>query len=73
MCIRDRCRGDPTGETDGDSKKIRIYKLCSDTDCLDGSWDMIYDEIYMGRVEINANGGNKRRTLYFQADYIFNE
>ena len=40
---------------------------------FDGSWDMIYDEIYMGRVEINANGGNKRRTLYFQADYIFNE
>jgi len=68
-----KCRGDPTGETDGDSKSIRIYKLCSDTDCLDGSWDMIYDEIYMGRVEINANGGNKRRTLYFQADYIFNE
>ena len=68
-----KCRGDPTGETDGDSKKIRIFKLCSDTDCLDGSWDMIYDEIHMGRVEINANGGNKRRTLYFQADYIFNE
>ena len=68
-----RCRDDPTGETDGDSKSIKIYKLCSGTDCLDGSWDMIYDEIYMGRVEINANGGNKRRALYFQADYIFNE
>ena len=68
-----RCRDDPTGETDGDSKSIKIYKLCSGTGCLDGSWDMIYDEIYMGRVEINANGGNKRRALYFQADYIFNE
>ena len=68
-----RCRDDPTGETDGDSKSIKIYKLCSGTDCLDGSWNMIYDEIYMGRVEINANGGNKRRALYFQADYIFNE
>ena len=68
-----KCRDDPTGETDGDSKSIKIYKLCSGTDCLDGSWDMIYDEIYMGRVEINANGGNKRRALYFQADYIFNE
>ena len=33
----------------------------------------IFDELYIGRVEINTNGGNKRRSLYFQADYIFKE
>ena len=35
--------------------------------------DTIIDELYIGRVEINTNGGNKRRSLYFQADYIFKE
>ena len=24
-------------------------------------------------IQINTNGGNKRRALYFQADYIFKE
>jgi hypothetical protein len=29
--------------------------------------------VYIGRVQINTNGGKKRKFLYFQADYIFQE
>ena len=66
-----KCRDNPDGI--GDRKTINVYKICTGTGCLPGSWDMIFDEIYIGRVEINTNAGNKRRTLYFQADYIFKE
>ena len=66
-----KCRDNPDGV--GDRKTINVYKICTGTGCLPGSWDMIFDEIYIGRVEINTNAGNKRRTLYFQADYIFKE
>ena len=31
------------------------------------------DEIYIGRIQINTNGGKKRKFLYFQADYIAKE
>ena len=50
-----------------------FIKFAQVQDVFPGSWDMIFDEIYIGRVEINTNAGNKRRTLYFQADYIFKE
>ena len=60
--------------TDGDTKSIKVFKICATgTGCMSGSSDTIFDELYIGRVEINTNGGNKRRTLYFQADYIFKE
>ena len=66
-----KCRDNADGV--GDRKTINVYKICTGAGCLPGSWDMIFDEIYIGRVEINTNAGNKRRTLYFQADYIFKE
>ena len=69
-----KCKKDPSGETSGDTKSIKIYKICTGGDgCMTGSPVTVFDEIYMGRVEINTNGGNKRRALYFQADYIFKE
>ena len=69
-----KCKKDPSGETLGDTKSIKIYKICTGGDgCMTGSPVTVFDEIYMGRVEINTNGGNKRRALYFQADYIFKE
>ncbi len=69
-----KCRTDPSGDTNGDTKSIKVFKICATgTGCMSGSSDTIFDELYIGRVEINTNGGNKRRTLYFQADYIFKE
>ena len=69
-----KCRTDPSGDTDGDTKSIKVFKICATgTGCMNGSSDTIFDELYIGRVEINTNGGNKRRSLYFQADYIFKE
>jgi hypothetical protein len=69
-----KCRSDPSKVTDGDTKSIKVFKICATgTGCMSGSSDTIFDELYIGRVEINTNGGNKRRSLYFQADYIFKE
>tara|TARA_B100001057_G_scaffold93749_1_gene90115 strand:- start:224 stop:910 length:687 start_codon:yes stop_codon:yes gene_type:complete len=68
-----KCRKDPSGETDGDTKSVKVFKICTGDGCMAGSPATVFDEIYMGRVEINTNGGNKRRALYFQADYIFKE
>ena len=69
-----KCRTDPSGDTNGDTKSIKVFKICATgTGCMSGSSDTIFDELYIGRVEINTNGGNKRRSLYFQADYIFKE
>ena len=68
-----KCRQDPSGDTDGDTKSVRVYKICTGDGCMPGSPSTVFDEIYIGRVEINTNGGNKRRSLYFQADYIFKE
>ena len=68
-----KCRQDPSGDTDGDTKSVRVYKICTGDGCMPGSPSTVFDEIYIGRVEINTNGGNKRRSLYFQADYIFRE
>ena len=68
-----KCRQDPSGDTDGDTKSVKVYKICTGDGCMPGSSATVFDEIYMGRVEINTNGGNKRRSLYFQADYIFKE
>lgn len=57
-----------------DIKSVKIYKICqSGADCLVTTSNLIRDEMYMGRVQINTNGGKKRKFLYFQADYIFKE
>ena len=63
-----KCRQDLSGDTDGDTKSVKVYKICTGDDCMPGSSATFFDEIYMGRVEINTNGGNKRRSLYFQAE-----
>ena len=52
-----KCRQDPSGDTDGDTKSVRVYKICTGDGCMPGSPSTVFDEIYIGRVEIN--GGNK--------------
>jgi|TARA_Y100000294_G_C8515021_1_gene320447 Tfp pilus assembly protein PilV len=57
-----------------DIKSVKIYKICkSGTGCLIPTSDIVRDEVYIGRIQINTNGGKKRKFLYFQADYIFQE
>ena len=57
-----------------DIKSVKIYKICkSGSGCLAPTSDAVRDEMYIGRVQINTNGGKKRKFLYFQADYIFQE
>ena len=57
-----------------DIKSVKIYKICkSGTGCLTPTSLLLRDELFIGRVQINTNGGKKRKFLYFQADYIFRE
>ena len=57
-----------------DIKSVKIYKICeTGAGCLATTSDLVRDELYIGRVQINTNGGKKRKFLYFQADYIFRE
>ncbi len=57
-----------------DIKSVKIYKICkSGTGCLIPTSDIVRDEVYIGRVQINTNGGKKRKFLYFHADHIFQE
>jgi len=62
-----------------DLKSVKIYKICkSGSNCIQGGQEgipatKIEDEIYIGRIQINTNGGKKRKFLYFQADYIFKQ
>ena len=56
-----------------DIKSVKVFKIC-DNCALKPVADLnLKDEMYIGRIQINTNGGNKRRFLYFQADYILNE
>ena len=57
-----KCRNDK------DIKRVQIYRICAD--CSDLSNETVTDEaLFIGRVQINTNGGKKRRYLYFQSDY----
>tara|TARA_B100000941_G_C28465510_1_gene533285 strand:+ start:456 stop:1202 length:747 start_codon:yes stop_codon:yes gene_type:complete len=60
-------------KNDNDVKSVKVYKICSDSDCIQNPKISNNDEIYIGRIQINTNGGKKRRFLYFQADYIARE
>ncbi len=68
-----KCRKDGTGTND--IKSIEVFKVCGTAggDCLLGSGTITSDEMYIGRIQINTNGGKKRKVLYFQADYIYKE
>ena len=58
-----------------DIKSVEVFKICNDTSvgCKHTVTysDHVYDETYIGRVQINTNNGKKKKILYFQADYIY--
>ncbi len=47
-----------------DKKKLKIFKIC-DTGC-DVAYKDYFDQIYIGRVEVNLNSSTKKKVLYFQ-------
>tara|TARA_Y100000992_G_scaffold265989_1_gene203665 strand:- start:1399 stop:1995 length:597 start_codon:yes stop_codon:yes gene_type:complete len=57
-----RCRG--TNET----RQFQVFKICK-SGCSNTNTNIQDLEIYIGRVQINLNDGNKRKYLYFQSDY----
>ena len=48
-----------------DIKSVKIYKICeTGAGCLATTSDLVRDELYIGRVQINTNGGKKRKFLF---------
>ena len=52
-----------------DIKNVKVFQICRWNHC-DYKNESVYDDgLFIGRVQINMNGGKKRRFLYFTADY----
>ena len=52
-----------------DTKRIKVFKMCKWTTCPLTSDNVFDDAMFITRVQINMNDGNKRKYLYFQNDY----
>ena len=52
-----------------DVKTVRLFRICKWADCTYKNDNVSDDGMYVGRIQINLNGGKKRKYLYFQADY----
>ena len=65
---RIKCRGS------SDTKKLKVCEICKDGVKVDGKSrvncvyknDDIFDKIYIGRMEVKLNNGNKTKFIYFQ-------
>ena len=62
-------------KSEKDIKNVKIFQICK-TGCtydsieaLPGIHAEVYDEMFIGRVQVNMNDGKKRKFLYFTADY----
>ncbi len=64
-------------KSEKDIKDVKIFQICK-TGCdytssyKEDESDIhaeVYDEMFIGRVQVNMNDGKKRRFLYFTADY----
>ena len=52
-----------------DIKKMKVFKICRWADRCTHVNNNVYEETYIGRIQVNLNNGKKRKFLYFQADY----
>ena len=72
-----KCIGASDPGASEDIKSLQVFKICNDTaigcNHNPGYTDHVYDEVYIGRMQINTNNGKKKKILYFQADYIYRE
>ena len=70
-----KCLGDSSSSKD--IKSLEVFKICNDTSnnckASPGKTNHIHDEIYIGRVQISTNNGQKKKILYFQADFIYKD
>ena len=64
-------------KSEKDIKNVKIFQICK-TGCdytssyiedESGIHAEVYDEMFIGRVQVNMNDGKKRKFLYFTADY----
>ena len=62
--IKCRAKGSSATGSTKDSKTINMYKICHKN--CDVTLNQAHDVIYMGRMEVNMNGGTKKKVLYFQ-------
>ncbi len=56
-----------------DIKTVKVYKICKWDSCKLQNSNVTDEAMYIGRIQINLNGGKKRKYLYFQADYKLKE
>ena len=62
-------------KSEKDIKDVKIFQICKSgctyvsSDALPGIHADVYDEMHIGRVQVNMNDGKKRKFLYFTADY----
>ena len=60
-------------QNENDIKTVRVYKICKWDSCTLQNTNVTDEGMYIGRIQINLNGGKKRKYLYFQADYELKE
>ena len=62
-------------KSEKDIKNVKIFQICKSgctyvsSDALPGIHAEVYDEMHIGRIQVNMNNGKKRKFLYFTADY----
>ena len=64
-------------KSEKDIKDVKIFQICKTGCDYTSSYEEeesdihaeVYDEMFIGRVQVNMNDGKKRRFLYFTADY----
>ena len=62
-------------KSEKDIKNVKIFQICKtgctydSSEALPGIHAEVYDEMFIGRVQVNMNDGKKRKFLYFTADY----
>ena len=62
-------------KSEKDIKDVKIFQICKSGCTYDSSEALpdihaeVYDEMFIGRVQVNMNDGKKRKFLYFTADY----
>ena len=64
-------------KSEKDIKNVKIFQICKTGCTYNSLYDedesaihaQVYDEMFIGRVQVNMNNGKKRKFLYFTADY----
>ena len=64
-------------KSEKDIKDVKIFQICKTGCDFESSYTEdesdihaeVYDEMFIGRVQVNMNDGKKRKFLYFTADY----